>query len=376
MTEEVQRVVITGKRLPSDDVVIVVDGRPLGGWTDVRITRGIERCPSDFQLGMTELYPGEADAMVIKPGQACVVKIGRDVVITGYVDRVMPRISGRQHSIVVLGRGKCEDLVDCAAEWKGGQIVGSSVLEIARKLAEPYGIEVETDVEPGEPIPQFNLMRGETPFEIIERLCRFRQLLAYDTPDGNLLLTRSASKRGASGFKEGINVQDAWASWGMDQRYSLYRAYLQSVDTLADLGLGGDLLGDYEDRGVPRRRVRIIVAESSGGGLGVDVARDRAQWEASRRWGRSAEVRLTTDAWRDKSGALYLPNTIVPVDLPSLKISGKLWAISEVTYKKSGGSGTTCELVMMPPEAFLPQPFLLQPVPAELAALPTNLGRP
>jgi prophage tail gpP-like protein len=373
---DIQTITIVGRRPPSDDVSIVVDGRHLAGWTEVRITRGIERCPSDFQLGMTELYPGQADAMQIKPGQACVVKIGRDVVITGYVDRVIPRISARQHSITVVGRGKCQDLIDCSAEWPGGQISGASVLEIARKLAKPYDIDVTAATDPGDAIPQFNLMRGETPFEIIERLCRFRQLLAYDTPDGNLLLSQVANTRAANGFQEGVNVQDAWATWSMEQRFSTYRAYLQSVETLADLGQGGDLLGEYEDKGVPRHRLRIIVAESSGGGLGLDVARDRAQWEASRRWGRSAEVRITTDTWRDAKGALYTPNTLAPVDLPSLKITRKLWAISEVTFKKDGNTGTTCDLVLMPPEAFLPQPFLLQPVPAELALLPQNLGRP
>jgi hypothetical protein len=66
-------------------------------------------------------------------------------VITGYVDRVIGTLDARQHSVTVTGRSKCQDLVDCSAEWPGGQIVGSSVLEIARKLAEPYGISVECE---------------------------------------------------------------------------------------------------------------------------------------------------------------------------------------------------------------------------------------
>ncbi len=78
------------------------------------------------------------------------------------------------------------------------------------------------------------------------------------------------------------------------------------------------------DATVLRHRVKILVAESSGGGIGgQQVAKDRASWEASRRFGRSFVARLTTDSWRDKSGALYEANTLVSLDLPTLKISGR-----------------------------------------------------
>lgn len=373
----VQSVTITAKNsAPSDDVTILINGQIYGGWQDVRITRGCERLPSDFELRLTDLYNTDADALQIKPGDPCVVRIGGTSVITGYVDVVMPSISKDEHGLTVHGRSKCADLVDCSAEWPGGQIVGSSVLEVARKLASPYGITVEAVDDAGGPIPQFNLIRGETPYEIIERLCRFRQLLAYDDEDGNLLLARaSTSQRAASGFREGINVQEATAILSMNERFGEYRCYMQSVDQLQDVGNGGDLIASVKDTGVARHRVRIIVAESSGGGVGgLDVAKDRAGWEASRRYGRSYAVRLTTDNWRDKSGALYQANTLVAVDLPALKVTGKVWTIAEVTYRK-GASGTLCDLLIMPPQAFQIAPTVFDSaIAAEVATLPAAPG--
>lgn len=59
-------------------------GQQVQGWTSVRITRGIERCPSDFEVGLTELYPGEANDLVVQAGDTCIVKIGNDTVITGH----------------------------------------------------------------------------------------------------------------------------------------------------------------------------------------------------------------------------------------------------------------------------------------------------
>ena len=73
-----------------DEVTLTLGDRIASGWTDIRISRGIERLPSDFQIAMTELYPGEDPVVVAEPGMPCVVKIGDAPVITGYVDRYIP----------------------------------------------------------------------------------------------------------------------------------------------------------------------------------------------------------------------------------------------------------------------------------------------
>lgn len=372
MSDSVQRVVVTGRRI-RDDVTLVVGGRAWGGWKDVRITRGIERLPSDFELHLTERFP-DAAALFVNPGDPCVVMIGADPVVTGYVDRVISAFDARQHSVTVTGRSKCQDLVDCAAEVPGGQIKGESVLEVARQLAMPYGIKVDGD--PGLQVHQFNLMLGETPFEILERLCRFSQLLVYDMPDGNLRLSAARKDdRAGSGFVEGINVQRASALRSMDQQFSEYRAYMQSVARLEDTGSGSDLLASFAHPGVNRRRLRVIVAEASGG-IGKEVAKDRAAWEAVRRWARSAVVNLTTDSWRDVAGRLYSPNTLARVHVPTLKVNDKLWTIGEVTYRSSGEAGTVCDVTMMAPDGFLQQPTLLQPLPLDVLELPANLSVP
>src|SRR6187402_1176649 len=145
-----------------DTVTLTIGGQAISGWTDIRITQGIERLPSDFSVGLTERYPGELAEVISQPGAPCVVEVGQDVVITGYVDRFVPSLSAEQHSITVTGRSKCQDLVDCAAEWPGGQISGSDAVGIAQKLAAVYGISVQCDVQGLPVIPQFNLMLGES----------------------------------------------------------------------------------------------------------------------------------------------------------------------------------------------------------------------
>lgn len=356
-----------GRGAPNDDVSLVLDdGQQISGWLDVRITRGIERCPADFSLRVTEKFPTSVDALQIKSGQGVQVMIGGDLVLTGYVDVVRPKFDATMHEVTVLGRSKCQDLVDCSAEWPGGQISGDSLLAIAQKLGAPYGITAIALTDPGDPIPVYQLNQGETVWEIIEKLARYRQLLAYDGVDGNLILSAVGQTPAGSGFREGVNVEAAEVAFSAHQRFQTYISYAMSTESFNDLGDVDYTNATTTDDTVKRHRVRKVVCPVSGP-LGTAFAEDRIIWEASRRFGRSYAVSLQTDSWRDASGALYAPNTLVRLELPSLKLPDVTWTISEVTFHK-GADGTRCELLIMPPQAFIPEPTLNFQLPAELIA--------
>ncbi|OJA74949.1 hypothetical protein BGV67_04535 [Burkholderia ubonensis] len=353
----------------NDELTLHVGGMEISGWTDVHVTCGIERVPRVFEIGLTERFPGELDEVIAAPGDACVVRIGGEAVVTGYVDRLHCEMSDQTHTVKITGRGKCQDLVDCAAEWPNGQISGSSAVTIATKLAGAYGIGV-TCSEKGLPIiPQFNLMLGETAFEIIERVSRYSALLVYDGPDGNLILARSGSTQHASGIEEGANVQDASVEYSADQRFQTYKAFLQAINTFQEGGDGGNTIATVTDSGVKRNRKKFIISEAVAGLW--DIAKRRATWEMNRRNGRSTVVKVTVDSWRDSAGELWTPNKLVSVYLPTLKLgpthaptfesSRVVWLISEVTYSLDENRGTTAELVIMAPEAFEVEPFALQP---------------
>lgn len=358
--------------MQTDDLTIETGAVSITGWTDIRITRGIERLPSDFNISLTEIFPGELAQLVIEPGAPCQVRLGNDPVVTGYIDHYMPSISATQHSIQLNGRSKCSDLVDCAAEWPGGQFSNSTVLGIAQRLASVYGptgtaegISVTSDGSPLPIIPQTNLVLGETAFDIIERMARFSTVLVYDLPDGNLFLSQAGIQQAASGFVEGVNVLRAYIDYSADQIYSDYSVYIQSVDAFTDLGLSGNMIYKAKDSNCKRHRALFIISE--GGGLGNDISEKRARWEMARRFGRSRVVKITTDSWRDAAGALWEPNTLVPVSLPRLKFESEKMLISEVTFLRNDHSGTTAELTLMAPEAFTPQPINLTPLWGDVA---------
>ena len=347
-----------------DELSLTVGGTTISGWTELRVTRGVERCPNDFDLALTDVTPETLQAVVVNTGDACEVRIGPDLVITGYVNRVVPSVEAESHTIRVTGRGKCQDLVDCSGEWPGGQISGASALDIAQKFAGPYSLTAVCDEDPGPAIPQFNMMIGETGWDIVERVCRFAALLVYEGPDGNLRLARAGKVKAASGFTYGQNVLRAEVVFADDERFSEYDCFRISTQTLGDLGDGGNLYARVPDPNVKRHRLRYLIAE--GGSVGVDLCQRRAAWEQARRAGRARAATFTVDSWRDSAGTLWTPNTLAPLSLGPLKLEDVTWLIGEVTYKR-GSEGSTAEILMMAPDAFMPEPIALQPTIPDLA---------
>lgn len=346
-----------------------VTARTLSGWTSIDITRSAERVPNQFNLGMTETYPGQYSKLVVQAGDKITVCIGDnfDVVLTGYVDDVSRTISSGIHGINLTGRGKCCDLVDCSVapapdgSWSGSQISGLNALDVAQTLCKAYGIKIAASIDTGAPIPQKSIGYDETPFDVIEQICRYRGLLVYEKEDGSLYLTKVGDFTMASNFVETVNIQNASSTLSMASRYSQYNGYAQSIDIMGDLpGVPPEYT--VKDTSIPRNRVKNLIAESVGGITSVDLLNTRLNWEKNRRNGRGRTTIITTDSWRDSAGNLWKPNALVDVQAPSLKVDsiadGKPWVISEVVFSRSEGPGTTARLTIMPQDGLSPEPKL------------------
>ena len=332
----------------------------MSGWESIRVTRGIERFPSDFDITMSE----PPNTVLVHAGDACTVRLGRDLVLTGYVDRRMPSIGPRQHQLRVSGRGKCQDLADCHA-ISPMVILSGSMLAIARNLATPFGItvssltgdEIPVSAPGGLPV-QFSVLFTETPYEIIERVGRYTAVLVYEDTDGGLLLSGVGASAMASGFTMPGNVQSASALDSMDERFSEYHPSLLSADQYWQFGVASNPFPVVYDSAVPRYRPLYVVSEQ----LFHDrnLAQIRAIWERNRRFGRSMSVRITCDSWRDSSGQLWRPNASATIYLPQLGLTPKdPWIIGEVSFLRDIARGTIAELTLMPRQAFVPEPVPL-----------------
>jgi prophage tail gpP-like protein len=343
-----------------DELTLVVNGSRLSGWTEIAVTRGIEQMPSAFVVEATGGSPTLRDALNVEDGAPCTVFLGPDKVITGYVDTVIRSFSPGDATVRLQGRGKCQDLVDCSAEWKGWQISGGNALAIAKKLCEPYGIQAAALCDPGPVIPKFNLNIGETPATILEKITRQAQLLYYEDAAGNLVLAQAGTGNAASGLFEGENVQQATALRSKADRFSEYTVSLMGLYADGVITPAVAFPFTATDPNVKRHRKLYNIEDQVFGGAGL--ARETAIWSSARRAGRGERIIVTVDSWRDRAGKLWMPNTLVSVSLPRLQVRKESLCLSRVTYRLALGTGRTAELELLPKGAFQPQPIQLQPL--------------
>lgn len=358
---------LAGGDLPdiNTEVTLTVGNMKWSGWQEIRVTRGAERCPSDYDIGLTEKYL-DTSQIDIMPGEPCTLSIGDVKVIDGYVDLYEINV-GQGHQVRIGGRSRCSDLVDTHAVIPNGQLGNCDLVQLAKQLCAPYGIDVVTknitlpSTTEDRIIRIFNITLGQTPYQLIEECARYMAVMVYDDADGNLVLSSVGTDAHASGFAEGVNVLEYGATYRMDERYSTYLPVLFSVQNFNDFdnANAGNRFTPVKDPGVPRYRPYFVISEQSYNGQ--FLAELRAKWEMQRRRGRSQAVHLVCDSWHDKAGKLWTPNTLVPVHLPTLKLPGKTWLITDVTFSKSAEMGTTAELTLMPPEAMTVEPAVQTP---------------
>lgn len=337
-------------------VELLVDGTRYAGWTSIRVTRGIEHMSAAFTVEVSERWPGRSEPWVIKPGAACVLSLGGHVVITGHVDAYEPKFDGESHSVSITGRSKTADLVDSSVVVKGGQYKGYDLAQIARAVAAPFGISARVETDVGAAFPDVQVQQGETAFELIDRLCSMRGLLATDAPDGALVLTRAGETRAVGRLVQGgttANIQSASAKLDHSKRMSRY--ILKGQQSATDNLFGDEAAGvtaEAVDPAVTRYRPLLIVAEAESDGA---TAAERARWEAVSRAGKAVQATVTVPGWFQDAERtrLWIVNEVVSVSAPWLGIDREL-LVGEITYSLSETEGTTVEMTLSPPEAFTP----------------------
>ncbi|VVP57028.1 phage baseplate assembly protein [Pseudomonas fluorescens] len=347
----------------ADDLELLVNGQIYAGWTTIGVTRAIDAASGAFTVDLTERWEGQEGAAAqlepwpILPGDKCEVRLGGVPMITGYVDIFRPAFDATSHTINVQGRDKTSDLIDCSAVHTPDQWSNIDLLQFATILATPFGVSVAMDagVTPGDKFALLKLQQGETAFEAIARYARQRKLLCMPDGTGNLLLTRTGNVRAAVGLVQGSNMKGADGTIDHSQRFSEYIVKGQAPYSAdSDGAKEAHLKGGATDQAITRYRPMLIVAEAGSTAASVQ---ERATWEANSRLGKSAVASITVMGWRQNgfSGALWLPNQLVSIRSPWLRLDGEM-LIRQVTYTRDLQGGTEAVLEIISPQAFDPEP--------------------
>lgn len=358
-------------------VDLVVGGVVHRGWRSMKATLSLDAPSAKFTLELAERWsddPAEAPRTV-KPGAACQLRLDGDVVVDGHIDAVEVQYDDRSHVLTVVARDKLGDLVDCAAVLDGPhEFAGLRLHEIAARIAAPFGVTVQAEVDPGPLFPRFAVQPGETAWEAIERAAKARGILLAGSGAGVLRLTRATEAQPAAGPIElGVNVLRCNGGFDHSGRHSLVcvRGQAEGGGTAAGVhdpagapapGASGLLAARSQarqvDEAIGRYRPRVVVAETAGA---AQSFADRAAWEVRAAAGRSVRVQYTLPGWRGASGALWRTMTLARVKDRFLGVDADL-LISGVVFSLTPQGGSLTEV-----EVTLPDAYDVQAVPLKQA---------
>lgn len=335
----------------ADELTLHVAGGDIAGWQQITIDRSMEQMTGAFSVTMTDGEPAWARSGPVSPGDPVTISIDREVVLTGYVDRVEPSHDGGRHDISVTGRDKAADLVDCSADL--GEWRGLGAVDIIRAIVKPFGLRVVDTVGIYGPVAEFRIQPGEAAMEAIDRLCRQAQVLPVAGPDGTLKLIRAGLEGTGTVLIAGAagNVLSASGAFTADGRHSVYEVIGQQRAG-DDAETSAIVRAQAADGEVARYRPLRILAEDQAD---QPAAARRAQWERSVRRGRSRRVTCTVQGWRDAEGRLWGINRRVTYRDAWLRVDAEL--LTAAVRMSLDGGGRKTELELCDPAAFDPEPM-------------------
>ena len=334
------------------DVTLHIKSAIYAGWKKIRISSGVEQLAGRFNLSITERWSGQ-DGWPIVCGDACQLRIDNVPVITGYVDDVLPTFAATSHSITITGRDKTGDLVDCSAVHESGAWLNVKLDQIAKDLCRPFGIDVIVNSDVGAVFKKFSIQQGETVFEALDRAARMRGVLLTSDGLGNLVITRVGTDRIATALVQGQNIRGGSGQLSHRSRFQSYTVKgMQSGDDWSSPEQNSQPVATAKDPNIKRYRPIVLIAENSGDQAAMA---QRANWEAATRKGRGKRATITVGGWQHSAG-LWLPNYVVAVDCPYLKLHRDM-LLAGVDYIVDD-EGKRCELKLAPPEAFDVQPLI------------------
>ncbi|WP_303905627.1 phage baseplate assembly protein [Thiohalomonas denitrificans] len=337
-----------------DDITLHIGGQLYYGWKELSVNRSIEAAADDFSFTITDKWAESMKRRPIRLGSPAEVFLGKEKIVTGYIDRVRPRTRPDSRTVQIAGRSKIADLVDCSDYPRNRRYVNQTLASLAREVAKPYGITVIEEAET-QRISAVVAEKEETGFEFLEKQARAQAVRLVGNADGNLVITRASNQRIETALVMGENIEEAEAEHSHRNRFSHY--YFPGQRPGSDETMGADaahILGRAEDT-VIRYRPTTIVMEGSTDPAG---AKRRAEWQRNVNYGRSRSAAYTVTGWRHKDD-IWRPNRLVYVNDPWSGFDGEWLMIASVEFVR-GKSGRRTKLGVMGPEA-----FDLIPLPAE-----------
>lgn len=319
-----------------NEVALQINGVRFRHWDTVTITRAIDTVSVvEFTAPFDPNDRTARDTFKPFKFQDVTIDVGGSRLFSGTMMTPAPSVTPTARTLSVSCYGKPGVLGDCTApassypiEWDQ-----ATLKTIAEAAAKTLGIAVQFDADPGAVFPREALNPGEKVLDFLSSLAAQRNLVIGDTPDGKLLfplIVESGSPR--ADFTEG----EAGPMTEVSPQFSP-QEYYSHVTGIAPLILG--LAGtQFTVKNAKLADAVRPVTFDSKDMIDSDVAAS-VNSKAGRMFASAISYELTLSTWRDPSGELWGPNTLVTLLAPGAFVySRSTFLIRSVTLSKTDTS--------------------------------------
>lgn len=351
---------------------LIVGGRAWDRWISARVIRTLDAVAGSFQLVLAGAGSSGSGKWPVREEDECSVAIGNVPMITGWVDKWTASLAAGDRRITVSGRDKTGALVDSSAVLADWEFFDVDVVDLARKLASPFDVQVVTQNVGGiARARKVAIDRGTTAWEVLGAACKMAGALAISDGEGRLLIAKPASERAVTALVEGVNILSISA---VHDGSNQFRKYIVTGQRTGGEDLTSEetvnVLGEAVDKTV-RRASRVLMVRADTEATPAD-ARRRAEWEAITRAAKAATVTVKVHGWTQDGVTPWPINALVNLRCPSLGIDGRM-LIAKTDFSLDSDSGETVELELVRPDAYAPQPEILKST--QWAELRGGVGR-
>lgn len=303
------------------EVSILIDGKRFRFWESVRITRSVDTI-STVEL----LAPFDSDTPGFKETfrpfsyKPVSVSAGGDLFFTGTMIGVTPVIEPRKKSISVSCYAKPGVLNDCtppASMFSGIDnklfFNNQGLKSIAKTLARPSGISVVFQADQGAIFEKVSCAPEKKILPFLAGLAQQRNLIISSTPEGALLFSKTIeSGETVANLKQGTSpVLSVHPTFSPQEYYS----HITGREPVV-IGLSGSQFTVKNPRlsGVIRPYTYTVTDTQC-----ADV-KTAVKAKVGRMFGNMVAYSVKVATWRDPSGNLWEPNTIVSLDAPDAMV--------------------------------------------------------
>lgn len=385
-------------------IAIEIDGKQFDTWESGEVTRDLKDFAGTFSftfrdsersLNTFSFATSIQPIYHLRPGSSVKIYVCDELVLVGYIENVNVDIDEKSSSVAISGKDKAGDLIDCAAAPNGPAELNNVRLEdAAKRIAEPYGLKVRSEVDTGEVFGRYGIDMAETGLSALEKGARQRQVLLLSDGVGGLVITRTGDRRAPADLTLPGNVKSSSGNYTHKNRHSktIVRGQHEKASGKrksgpldetanplsftrktnnggANLQAGGapidpkdrqqgkgyateverygtSATGEYCDDEIKRYRPKVHLARTKGNKKDCCC---EAEWRSRSARGQSEEISYTVAGFK-ANDRLWRVNEMVYVS-DSFQMVERDMLISGVSFSEDE-SGQITELTVTSPEAF------------------------